>query len=116
MARPKRHKAAMICGQVDAIGKIIAEVAHARGLTPTMITGRQGSRIVVAARHLAFWRAARETGATLIVLGRVFGNRDHSTILNGIRMHEKRMAAPPPKPAPKPLISIPTRVPLRAFR
>jgi chromosomal replication initiation ATPase DnaA len=75
----------------DAIAKIIAEVAQAAGLTVPMITGDRRSRPIVLARHLAYWRAARETGASLTAIGRAFGDRDHTTIMHGIRMHEERI-------------------------
>jgi chromosomal replication initiator protein len=78
----------------DAIAKIIAEVARTTGMTPKMIIGQMRSRAVVVVRQLAYWRAARETGASLTAIGRAFGDRDHTTILHGIRRHEERMSKP----------------------
>lgn len=72
---------------------IIREVAEREGLTEAMLIGPQQNKTVVMARHLAFWRAYRETGATLDAIGLAFGGRDHSTISNGIRRHEERLNA-----------------------
>ncbi len=73
-----------------SIAEIIADVAKETGLTVPMLVGDRRSRPIVAARHLAYWRAARETGASLAAIGRAFGDRDHTTIIHGIRKHEQR--------------------------
>lgn len=72
------------------IAAIISEVARETGLTVAMLLGDRRSRPIVAARHLAYWRVARETGASLAAIGRAFGDRDHTTIIAGIRKHEQR--------------------------
>lgn len=76
--------------RATAIAEIIAEVAKETGLTVAMIVGDRRSRPIVAARHMAHWRVARETGASLAAIGRAFGDRDHTTIIHGIRKHELR--------------------------
>ena len=76
--------------RLPAIADIIAEVARETGLTVAMLVGDRRSRPIVAARHLAYWRVARETGASLAAIGRAFGDRDHTTIIHGIRKHEQR--------------------------
>src|SRR3954469_21443926 len=73
-----------------SIAEIIATVATETGLTVAMLVGDRRSRPIVAARHLAYWRVARETGASLAAIGRAFGDRDHTTIIHGIRKHEQR--------------------------
>lgn len=73
-----------------AIAEIIAEVARESGFTVAMLVGDRRSRPIVAARHMAYWRVARETGASLAAIGRAFGDRDHTTIIHGIRKHEMR--------------------------
>lgn len=77
-------------GRGPAIAEIIAEVARETGLTVAMLVGDRRSRPIVAARHLAYWRVARETGASLAAIGRAFGDRDYTTIIHGIRKHEQR--------------------------
>jgi chromosomal replication initiation ATPase DnaA len=83
--------------RVPAIAEIIAEVAKETGLTVAMLVGDRRSRPIVAARHLAYWRAARETGASLAAIGRAFGDRDHTTIIHGIRKHEQRCGLKSPE-------------------
>lgn len=80
-----------------AIAEIIAEVAKETGLTVAMLVGDRRSRPIVAARHLAYWRVARETGASLAAIGRAFGDRDHTTIIHGIRKHELRSGLKSPE-------------------
>lgn len=49
-------------------------------------------------RHEAFWLAYRQVGIhtvhrySLPQIGAFFGGRDHTTVIHGIRAHEKRMA------------------------
>src|SRR3954465_11047615 len=51
----------LLRARLCAIAKIIAEVARAHNMTPAMLVGDQRARLVVAVRHFAYWRAARET-------------------------------------------------------
>ncbi len=85
--------------RVPAIAEIIAEVAKEAGMTVAMLVGDRRSRPIVAARHLAYWRVARETGASLAAIGRAFGDRDHTTIIHGIRKHEQRCGLRSPEVA-----------------
>lgn len=73
-----------------SIAEILAAVAEETGLTVAMIVGDRRARHIVAARHYGYWRVARETGASLAAIGRAFGDRDHTTIIHGIRKHEIR--------------------------
>ncbi|MBX7200322.1 MAG: hypothetical protein K1X51_13225 [Rhodospirillaceae bacterium] len=83
--------------RVPAIAEIIAVVAKDTGMTVAMLVGDRRSRPIVAARHLAYWRVARETGASLAAIGRAFGDRDHTTIIHGIRKHEQRCGLESPE-------------------
>lgn len=51
----------------------------------------QRHRSLVIARQEAMYRAHREGGYSLPRIGRALGNRDHTTVLHGVRRHEKRM-------------------------
>jgi chromosomal replication initiation ATPase DnaA len=42
-------------------------------------------------RHVGFWMAYRYTGRSMPEIGRMFGGKDHTTVLNGIRRVEKRL-------------------------
>lgn len=83
--------------RTPAIAEIIAAVAKETGMTVAMLVGDRRSRPIVAARHMAYWRVARETGASLAAIGRAFGDRDHTTIIHGIRKHEQRCGLKSPE-------------------
>ncbi|MBL8630171.1 MAG: hypothetical protein JNM81_11110 [Rhodospirillaceae bacterium] len=67
------------------------EEAQKAGITYAQIIGDQRHRAFVAPRHRAMWRAARETTASLKVIGRVFGHRDHSTVMYAVRKVEAEL-------------------------
>lgn len=73
------------------IRRICEEVAEKHGLTVVELRSARRSKYVVRARHEAFWRCRQETTASLPQIGRHLGGKDHTTVLHGIRMHEKRM-------------------------
>ncbi len=77
-------------GPVQAIAW---EEAQKAGITYAQIIGDQRQRQFVKPRHKAMWRAARETAASLKVIGRVFGHRDHSTIMYAVRKVEMELKA-----------------------
>jgi chromosomal replication initiator protein len=60
-------------------------------LTMTELLGAMHSRYIAWPRQEAYWLCAKETGASLPQIGRAFGDRDHTTVLHGIRQHKKRM-------------------------
>lgn len=69
---------------------ILREVAAKHGFTvPEMLSARQ-DRKLAAARQEAMWRMSKETTMSLPAIGRRLG-RDHSTVLYGIRAHERRL-------------------------
>jgi chromosomal replication initiation ATPase DnaA len=78
------------CGPVQ---NIAWEEAVRAGITYAQIIGEQRQRKFVAARHQAMWRASRETAASLKLIGRVFGHRDHSTVMYAIRKVESELVA-----------------------
>lgn len=73
----------------ERIRKIIEETAAKYGFTVPQMIGPRRAQKIARARFEAYWRADRETGATLKQIGRAFGNRDHATILNGIARQEE---------------------------
>ena len=46
-------------------------------------------------RQLAMWLARKHTDASLSVIGHVFGHRDHTTVMHGIRITEERIREQP---------------------
>lgn len=63
---------------------IIAAVCQRVGVTPGDLRGRSRTRDVTYARHLAMYLMKEDARKTIAEIGRLFGNRDHSTVLAGI--------------------------------
>ena len=76
------------------VGDIVLEVAQQHGFRVEEITGASRNAELVRVRHEAMWKARQERpDLSLPQLGRLFGGRDHTTILHGVRRHEERMKA-----------------------
>jgi hypothetical protein len=67
------------------------EVAEKHRIPFSVLLSERRTKPVVMARHEAFWRCHRETSLSLPQIGRFLGGKDHTTVLWGIRQHEKRM-------------------------
>lgn len=89
------------CGQVvDAARKIaptFAQIAFAvaqkHSLTVADLTGGSRSPVFAHPRQEAYWTVHKfRPDLSLVRIGQLFGGRDHTTILYGIRRHEERMA------------------------
>lgn len=73
--------------------QIIREVAEQHGVRVVDMSGPRRDLKIVAARQEAMWRVKMERpDMSLPMIGRLF-KRDHTTVLHGIRVHEKRMEA-----------------------
>jgi len=75
-----------------SIQSIIKDVAAKHKISYEEIINERREARLVRARQEAYWRCAKETTASLTLIGRVFGDRDHTTILKGMRRHERRVA------------------------
>lgn len=75
------------------IHMIVREVAEKYGITVQQILGARRSATIAAARQEGYWRADRETGASLPQIARAFNRANHTTVWYGIRRHEQRMKA-----------------------
>ena len=73
--------------------QIARAVASKHDLTLDDITGPSRTANVVKARHEAMYRVRRETTHSLPKIGRLFGGRDHPTVMNALRRHKERQAA-----------------------
>lgn len=65
--------------------EVIRRVARKHGLEPSDIKGPDRTRAVVAARHEAIGIIYEHTNLSTPVIGRIFGGRDHTVILNAVR-------------------------------
>ena len=63
---------------------IIDTVAAYFNLTPAQICGKSRDKDLVHARHIAMYLLREEAQRPLTEVGKILGNRDHSTILHGL--------------------------------
>jgi len=76
---------------------VLADVAERHGVDADDITGPSRLRQIVHARQEVAWKvrqaqtACFEPRFSLVQIGTWLGGRDHTTILHGIRAHERRM-------------------------
>ncbi|MER9355536.1 hypothetical protein NKI61_19900 [Mesorhizobium sp. M0514] len=77
-----------------AAQKIIADIAHNHGLTYADLMRRNRKRRIVMVRDeaMAAVKSAKPC-LSLPQLGRLFADRDHTTILSALRRHAKRATA-----------------------
>lgn len=61
------------------------------GIEESIIRGQQRVRDAVAARQIAMYLIRSMTNLSLDDIGKVFDNRDHSTVLYSIKQVEKQM-------------------------
>ncbi len=64
---------------------IIAAVCRRTGAQPGDLRGRSRNRDVSYARHLAMYLLREDGRKSVAEIGRLFGNRDHSTVIAGIQ-------------------------------
>jgi hypothetical protein len=70
--------------------RIAREVCFKHGITLMELLSRRKPKPIVAARHEFFYRCRKETSMSLPQIGRRAG-RDHSTVIHGIKQHERKM-------------------------
>ena len=74
---------------------IIKEVCRYFRLEEDQIRGPSRSRDILNARQIAMYLIRRMTSLSLDETGKLFGGRDHSTVLNSINKVEKKMQSDP---------------------
>ena len=67
------------------VAEIIRETAEYFYLRPADLTGPRRVRQIAYARFTAMAVARRLTTLSLIALGKLFGGRDHTSVMNGLR-------------------------------
>ena len=70
-------------------------VSEKTGVPVQAILGRERIANIAAARHEAVWRVHQVTRWSLPRVGRFFGDRDHTTVLNSLRRMEERAGQDP---------------------
>lgn len=74
--------------------EIAAQVAAKHGLTVSDLKGPRQLRGIAHPRQEAMWRMRRELNKSLPMIGAFLGDRDHTTVLHGVRAHAKRNGLP----------------------
>jgi hypothetical protein len=70
--------------------RIFSEVCRACGVTKSEILSPDRFAYIVAARHMLFYRLRIELDLPYPLIGRLT-NRDHTTVLHGVRSYAKRL-------------------------
>jgi chromosomal replication initiator protein len=78
---------------IPSLREIAEQVCKFRGVSMIDFMSSRKTKSVARARQEAYWRARHETTASLPQIGSAYGNRDHTTVLFGIRAHERRLQA-----------------------
>ncbi len=71
---------------------IVRSVAIKHKTTINGLKSKRRNKDVVAARHEVMWRLHKKTALSMPQIGRIL-NKDHTTVLHGIRKHQARMEA-----------------------
>jgi len=94
-AATPRRPADSAAGPPPSLRRIINATARLHGLAAADLTGPSRRRQVAWARGVAMYLARTLTGRSLQSIGRGFGDRDHTTVLHGIRVTEERRSRDP---------------------
>ena len=80
----------------DAVNQITAQkiiniVADYYNLTPSQLTGKVRTEQLALARHIAMYLIRKHLDIPLKKIGEMFGGKDHTTVMNGIKKVEKEL-------------------------
>lgn len=73
--------------------RIMAETAALYGVSVIYLKSERRDALTCRARQHCYWTMRHETTWSLPRIARLFGNRDHTTALHGIRRHQARIDA-----------------------
>jgi len=68
------------------IQPIIDLVAQQRNIPPDLIQANTRRREVLEPRYMCYWLMRKHTTLTLVQIGVLVGNRDHATVMHGIKV------------------------------
>ena len=71
--------------------KIINIVADYYNMTPTILSGKTRTGQIALARHVAMYLIRINIDIPLTKIGKMFGGRDHTTVMNGISKVENML-------------------------
>ncbi|HEY8469756.1 MAG TPA: chromosomal replication initiator protein DnaA, partial [Longimicrobiales bacterium] len=74
---------------------IRAQVAQSWGVTVEALSSKRRTKDLTVPRQVAMYLMRQLLGLSLVEIGRLFGGRDHSTVIHSIEKVEQEMAADP---------------------
>lgn len=83
-----------IGGARPTMRQIAKEVCEGYGITLARLRENDRWPPLVRARQEFMWRARTETIQSFPQIGAFLGGRHHTTVIHGVRAHERRMKAP----------------------
>src|SRR5690606_38723466 len=75
------------------VNEIIRAVSKASGIPVRDITGPLRAKELVYARQAVMWIARQQGCWSYPQIGRLLGNRDHTTVMHGVNRAENRLKA-----------------------
>ena len=76
---------------MDRVSKILREVAKEFDVPVNDLRGPSQAMHIVRPRQIAYLRLRDETNLSYPVIGRVMGDRHHTTVMHGIKAVTKRL-------------------------
>jgi chromosomal replication initiator protein len=76
---------------MDRVSKILREVAKEFDVSVNELRGSSRERHIARPRQIAYLRLRDETDLSYPVIARVMGDRDHTTIIDGINAVRRRL-------------------------
>lgn len=73
--------------------RLVRLVAIKHELPVEKLLGPRRNRPIILARQEAYWWLYRKVGLSALATGKLIGNRDHTSVLQGVSQHEKKLAA-----------------------
>jgi len=80
--------------------QIMMDVCEKYNISPMDMISERRDLLAMIPRHEAQYKIRKYTTMSLPQIGRIFGGRDHTSILNGISKYAKRLAANDPRIIP----------------
>lgn len=87
---PFRKRDFLLVGLGKSIAQIMVETCEKYDVSLLELVSYRRSRPLVLYRQEAMYRCVKETAQSLPMIGRAF-NRDHTTILHGVKAHAERV-------------------------
>jgi chromosomal replication initiator protein len=83
--------AALYPGQKFVARNIAVAVAKIHGVRFVDLISNRRHKHLCHARQHAMWEIRRRTKLSLPQIGQLLGGRDHTTVLHGLKQHERRL-------------------------